>query len=227
MYASLTRAHACQEAAGGDAHNCESVTALRNLRAPRRRTRTRGGTYRMAPSKEGRRSRRHRETGRRGRPRATAAKCKRQRPNPRPDLQRGREAGGREGRRTQALGLATELNIRSKRRLEALSRRYPEKLELRAPQGATPIALRMQAQTAARFEDVLAHVTFTGAGTLGQPSGPLMGPDRTRGISHPRSGRAPAGAPPTNRPLLAFRADGGVCGLRMVRPSPTPCAVWF
>ena len=181
----------------------------------------------MAPSKEGRRSRRHRETGRRGRPRATAAKCKRQRPNPRPDLQRGREAGGREGRRTQALGLATELNIRSKRRLEALSRRYPEKLELRAPQGATPIALRMQAQTAARFEDVLAHVTFTGAGTLGQPSGPLMGPDRTRGISHPRSGRAPAGAPPTNRPLLAFRADGGVCGLRMVRPSPTPCAVWF
>ena len=136
----------------------------------------------------------------------------------------GRRAGGR---RTQALGLATELNIRSKRRLEALSRRYPEKLELRAPQGATPIALRMQAQTAARFEDVLAHVTFTGAGTLGQPSGPLMGPDRTRGISHPRSGRAPAGAPPTNRPLLAFRADGGVCGLRMVRPSPTPCAVWF
>ena len=32
----------------------------------------------------------------------------------------------------------------------------------------------------------------------------------TRGISHPRSGRVPAGAPPTTRPLLAFRADGGV-----------------
>ena len=223
MYASLTRAHACQEAAGGDAHNCESVTALRNLRAPRRRTRTRGGTYRMAPSKEGRRSRRHRETGRRGRPRATAANGRDPTRDP-TSREGGRRAGGR---RTQALGLATELNIRNKRRLEALSRRYPEKLELRAPQGATPIALRMQAQTAARFEDVLAHVTFTGAGTLGQPSGPLMGPDRTRGISHPRSGRAPAGAPPTNRPLLAFRADGGVCGLRMVRPSPTPCAVWF
>ena len=56
------------------------------------------------------------------------------------------------------------MNIRNKTRLDALSRRYPGKLELRAPQGATPITLRMQAQTAARFDDILAHVTFTGAG---------------------------------------------------------------
>ena len=65
----------------------------------------------------------------------------------------------------------------------------------------------MQAQTAARFEDVLAHVTFTGAGSKGSRLVPLW--DQTRGISHSRSGRARAGAPPTNRPLLAFRADGG------------------
>jgi hypothetical protein len=32
----------------------------------------------------------------------------------------------------------------------------------------------------------------------------------TRGISHPRNGRAPAGAPPTSRPPLAVREDGGV-----------------
>ena len=38
----------------------------------------------------------------------------------------------------------------------------------------------MQAQTAARFEDVLAHVTFTGAGSKGgQPSGPLMDHDQS------------------------------------------------
>ena len=73
----------------------------------------------------------------------------------------------------------TELNIRNKRRLGALSRRYPAKLELRAPQkGATPIILRMQAQTAARFDDVLAHVTFTGAGSKGSRLVPLW--DQTR-----------------------------------------------
>ena len=91
---------------------------------------------------------------------------KRQRDNPRPDLKRGREEGGRETN-TGTAPSHTELNIRNKRWLEALSRRYPGKLELRAPQGATPITLCMQAQTAARFEDVLAHVTFTGAGSKG------------------------------------------------------------
>ena len=33
------------------------------------------------------------------------------------------------------------------------------------PQGATPVTLRMQALTAARFDDILAHVTFTGTGS--------------------------------------------------------------
>ena len=48
--------------------------------------------------------------------------------------------------------------------LKALSQRYPGQLELRAPLGATPLNLRMSAQTAARYEDILAHVTLTGAG---------------------------------------------------------------
>ena len=76
-----------------------------------------------------------------------------QRPIPRPDLKRGRETEGRET--GEGAGPShTELNIRNKTRLDALSRRYPGKLELRAPQGATPITLRMQAQTAARFDAV-------------------------------------------------------------------------
>ena len=72
----------------------------------------------------------------------------------------------------------TEMNTRSKRRLEALSRRYPGKLELRAPQGATPVNLRMQALTAARFDDILAHVTFTGTGSRDSRLYPLW--DQTR-----------------------------------------------
>ena len=99
------------------------------------------------------------------------------RPNPRPDLKRGREADERETCRGTGHS-HTELNTRNKTRLEALSRRYPGKLELRAPQGATPITLRMQAQTAARFEDVLAHVTFTGTGGKDSRLVPLW--DQTR-----------------------------------------------
>ena len=57
------------------------------------------------------------------------------------------------------------MNIISKRRLEPLSQRYPGKLELRAPQGATPVTLRMQALTAARFDDIQAHVSFAGTGS--------------------------------------------------------------
>ena len=72
----------------------------------------------------------------------------------------------------------TELNIRNQTQLEALRRRYPGKLELRAPQKATPITLRMQAQTAARFEDVSAHVTFTGTGGKDSRLVPLW--DQTR-----------------------------------------------
>ena len=64
-----------------------------------------------------------------------------------------REAEGRAARRA-ARPSHTEMNTRSKRRLEALSRRYPAKLELRVPQGATPVNLRMQALTAVRFDDI-------------------------------------------------------------------------
>ena len=40
----------------------------------------------------------------------------------------------------------------------------------------------MQAQTTARFEDVLAHVTFTGAGGKGSRLVPPMGPDQSMGL---------------------------------------------
>ena len=71
-----------------------------------------------------------------------------------------------------------ELDTGSKRRLEALSRRYPARLELRVPHGATPVNLRMQALTAARFDDILAHVTFTGTGSRDSRLYPLW--DQTR-----------------------------------------------
>ena len=82
-----------------------------------------------------------------------------------------------------------------------------------APAGATPTTLHMQAQTAARYEDIFAHVTLTGTvggAAVWSPYGtrPECG---TRGISHPRNARVPEGAPPQQSDaLLAFRADGGV-----------------
>ena len=149
----------------------ESVTALRNLRAAPSGAETQqegaaqGGAAGMTPQRDGP-----------ARP-APGGANKRQRPNPRPDLKRGREADERK-KREDARPSHTALNIRNKTRLEALSRRYPGKLELRAPQGATPITLRMQAQTAARFDDILAHVTFTGAGDKDSRLVPLW--DQTR-----------------------------------------------
>ena len=113
------------------------------------------------------------------------------------ELDRGREAEER-AVRTAARPSHTEMNTRSKRRLEALSRRYPGKLELRVPQGATPVTLRMQALTAARFDDILAHAIFTGTGSRDSRLYPLW--DRA-GVCAP---------PQTNRPLLAVREDGGV-----------------
>jgi hypothetical protein len=59
----------------------------------------------------------------------------------------------------------------------------------------------MQAQTAARYEDILAHVTLTGAGRKqGQPSAPNMGPDQSMGpggLATPETGgRLRLRAPP-------------------------------
>jgi hypothetical protein len=90
-----------------------------------------------------------------------------------------------------------EMNAKSKRRLEALSRRYPGKLELRVPQGATPVTLRMQALTAVRYDDILAHVTFTGTGSKDSRLYSLW--DQTQvwdpGDWPPPTGQASAGAP--------------------------------
>ena len=57
---------------------------------------------------------------------------KRQRPNPRPDLKRGRDDDGRASAGGATPG-HTELIEENKRRLKALSQRYPGQLELRAP----------------------------------------------------------------------------------------------
>ena len=157
IWAALVYAGTCLTRGSRVTLTVESVTALRNLQAAPAGTEAQqegaaqGGAAGRTPQRDGP-----------ARP-APGGANKRQRPNPRPDLKRGREADERK-KREGARPSHTALNIRNKTRLEALSRRYPGKLELRAPQGATPITLRMQAQTAARFDDILAHVTFTGAG---------------------------------------------------------------
>ena len=77
------------------------------------------------------------------------------------ELNRGRKAEERDAR-TAARPSDTEMNTRSKRRLEALSRRYPGKLELRVHRGGHAChPAYAGAITAARFDDLLAHVTFT------------------------------------------------------------------
>ena len=102
----------------------------------------------------------------------------------------------------------------NKRMLKALSQRYPGQLELRAPLGATPLNLRMQAQTAARYEDILAHVTLTGAGSRDSRLLPIW--DQTRvcmgpgGLATPETGGRLRAPPPKSRPPLAVREDGGV-----------------
>ena len=58
----------------------------------------------------------------------------------------------------------TIMNVENKQRLSALRRRFPGKITLRAPEGATPVTLHAQAQAAARLEDILAHVTITETG---------------------------------------------------------------
>jgi hypothetical protein len=73
--------------------------------------------------------------------------------NPRPDLKRGRDDDGRASAGGATPG-HTELIEENKRRLKALSQRYPGQLELRAPLRATPLSLRVQAQTAARFAKI-------------------------------------------------------------------------
>ena len=96
--------------------------------------------------------------------------------------------------------------------------------------------LRMQAQTAARFEHILAHVTLTGAGSRDHsrllPICTQYGtrcPDQSMGpggLANPETGgRAPAGAPrPNNKPAAASGPGGRwgsvVFGWRALRPHP-------
>ena len=140
IWAALVYAGTCLTRGSRVTLTVESVAALRNLQAAPAGTEAQqegaaqGGAEGMTPQRDGP-----------ARP-APGGANKRQRPNPRPDLKRGREADERKTREG-ARPSHTALNIRNKTRLEALSRRYPGKLELRAPQGATPITLRMQAQT--------------------------------------------------------------------------------
>ena len=105
------------------------------------------------PPKEGWRRRRGTETERPGRCRATRQQATAPQPATRPQegeggggesCEKGREAKPhRDEHQEQATARGAEPKIPS------------GKLELRVPQGATPVNLRMQALTAARFDDIL------------------------------------------------------------------------
>ena len=127
--------------------------------------------------------------------------------------------GGAPGRGTRPSDDA--LNRTNRQRLDALSRRYPGKLELRAPNGATPIHLRMQAQAASRLDHIEARVTFTAAGATGSRL-VSMGPDQNlgpRGLSPPGPG-TPCGRVPTS--LCCCQQPGRTIGscLRIVTRVP-------
>ena len=83
---------------------------------------------------------------------------------------------------------------------------HAAQLRMAAPAIRLVVLLREPVQRAHSRWQMEERVGRT-AGWSPYGTGPEYG---TRGISHPRSGRVPAGAPPTIRPLLAFRADGGV-----------------
>ena len=121
----------------------ESVTALNNLRdapedaEPQQESAARGRAAGQSPQRD-----------EAARP-APGNGNKRQRPNPRPDLKRGREEGGGEasaGTRPSH----TKLNIRNKRQIEMLNQRYPGRLYQRFKLIQTPYPLRCDAETFAR-----------------------------------------------------------------------------
>ena len=158
----------------------ESVIALRNLRAAQpdedEHPQSAGGGGASPPPQMQQGTARETQGNRH----------KKQRVSPRPDRKRGREhtveggVGDAPPRSDAAQEASTEgrraggtrpsdaaLNRTNRQRLDALSRRYPGKLELRAPNGATPIHLRMQAQAASRLDHIEARVTLAAAGATG------------------------------------------------------------
>ena len=128
--------------------------------------------------------------------------------------------------RNTADGPRGQRNARPKPRTTKVVGRekVPRETELRAPKEATPITLRMQAQTAAQFEDVLAHVTLTGADGKGSRQVPLW--DQTRiwdqgDLATPEAGGC-LRAPPPNKTTAAGvpgrRWGSVVFGWRAPRP---------
>ena len=104
-------------------------------------------------------------------------RCKNQRPNPRPDLKRGREEGAA-ARRAQALGPATRnLTLGTRDRSRCSTRGTQGDWSCVRPKGPRlqPCACRLKPP---RDEDVLTHVTLAGTGGKGSRQVPLW--DQTR-----------------------------------------------
>ena len=157
----------------GDTHGGERYRPEKPTRRSQRREHTTGGSRPRRNGGAAATETRGGETGSKQREQAAEAQpAARPQEGRRDDDGRASAGGATPGR--------TELIEENKRRLKALRQRYPGQLELRAPLGATPLDLRMQAQTAARFEDILAHVTLslTGAGSRDSRLLPIW--DQTR-----------------------------------------------
>ena len=126
-----------------------------------------------------------------------------------------------------------QLNIRNKRQIEVLNRRYPGRLELRAPQEAYNPAHAGSNRRAVRGRPRTRHPH--GDGWEGQLSGPPMGPDQSvgpGGLAAPGTGGC-LRALPQQSDALSWRSGrtvgyfSVVYGWRAPRPtSPTaPCRV--
>ena len=125
------------------------------------------------------------------------------------DLKRGREAEERAVRRA-ARPSHTEMNTRSKRRLEALSRRYPGKLKLhvcpKGPRLSPCVCRRYKPQRGSMTSLRTSSLWGRAAGiAVCTPCGIRPGYG-TRGISHPQPGRR-LRAPP-NKPTAASGPGG-------------------
>ena len=84
---------------------------------------------------------------------------------------------------------------------------------MRAPNGATPIHLWMQAQAASRLDHIEARVTLAAAGATGSRLVSILDQTRTwdpaRGLSPPGPG-TPCGRVPTSLCCCPLDIDGGI-----------------
>ena len=154
--------------------------------------------------------------------------CKNQRPNPRPDLKRGREEGAA-ARRAQVLGPATRnLTLGTRDRSRCSTRGTQGDWSCVRPKGPRlqPCACRLKPPRGTRTSS---HTSpLRGRVGMAAVRSPYVGPDQSvgpGGLATPGSGGCLRALPRQSDALLAFRADGAV--VWSTDGAPTPCVVFL